>query len=219
MAVAGFAIAARALHSKSASLAKALPLSFLIVTLLSAVLTQNLRLGRSEVWPFILAGLCCGLAGDVFLLQKSRYFKQGIIAFLLGHLLYIAGFSRVGPFSLPAAQVLLPLALYAAIYLGLLFKLLLPRHIKHLPIALAYALSILAMSFCACIADFQLHAQGLLSLFFPAALLFTVSDGILAYRVFGRYTRLADSLVLITYYCAQGLIVLSLFIGVASLQG
>src|SRR5258706_11528765 len=40
----------------------------------------------------ILIGLIFSLIGDVFLIRQDRFFVQGLIAFLLGHLCYIAAF-------------------------------------------------------------------------------------------------------------------------------
>jgi uncharacterized membrane protein YhhN len=55
---------------------------------------------------WILAGLACGAAGDAFLLGRGdRMFLAGLVAFLLGHLAYVAGLAQLVPAGrwLPAA--------------------------------------------------------------------------------------------------------------------
>ena len=47
---------------------------------------------------WIIGGLCCGAVGDVFLLGRGRrMFFGGLVAFLAGHLAYIAGFAQLFP--------------------------------------------------------------------------------------------------------------------------
>ena len=208
-----FAILARRLSLRVAPVAKGVPLSFLILYMLIAgcrALNTGQMDGGAGVWLLMMAGLACGLAGDIFLLNKARWFRQGILAFLAGHLFYSAAFLAIG--QRPNWATLPGLALYASVYIFFLVRLLVPRHRAQLPIAFAYFAAIMAMTLMASFADASLASRGLHSLFFPAALLFTVSDGILAYRVFARHTRLADSLVLSTYYSAQGLMVASTII-------
>lgn len=206
-----FAILSRRLALRVAPLAKTAPLSFLILFILiagcRAPFAGDLAGGR-VFWLFMIAGLGCGLTGDIFLLNKARWFRQGILAFLAGHLCYSVAFLAIG--QRPNWSALPGLALYASVYIFFLFRLLVPRHRARLPIALAYFTAIMGMALMASFADAAITIRGSHSLFFPAALLFTVSDGILAYRLFGRYTRLADSLVLSTYYSAQGLMAASI---------
>jgi uncharacterized membrane protein YhhN len=40
---------------------------------------------------FIVVGLLCSLAGDVFLMLDERLFLGGLVAFLLGHVAYVLG--------------------------------------------------------------------------------------------------------------------------------
>ena len=54
---------------------------------------------------WMIAGLALGAAGDIFLLGRGRQmFLAGLVAFLLGHLAYVAGLAPlVGPGQWPAA--------------------------------------------------------------------------------------------------------------------
>ena len=42
---------------------------------------------------FIVSGLLFSLLGDIFLIYPEQHFKNGLIAFLIGHVCYIVAFS------------------------------------------------------------------------------------------------------------------------------
>lgn len=199
------AVAARQLGWKAAGVAKALPVSFLIVSLAMAAVTGRAEAGAS--YYIIMAGLACGLTGDVLLLDKGRFFKQGVVAFLGGHVLYIVAFAFSG--LRPTWRMLLPIAGYFGIYAIVLSNILLAKHAKYRPLALAYLGGILAMTVSALFADAANAARGASSYFFEGAFLFTVSDGVLSYRLFQRRFRFVDVVVLSTYYAAQGVVAMN----------
>lgn len=193
------AVAARQLGWKAAGAAKALPVSYLIASLALAAATGRAEAGA--VYYLIMAGLACGLAGDVLLLDKGRFFKRGVVAFLAGHVLYIVAFAFSG--LKPTWRMLLPIVGYFGIYAIVLSNVLLAKHAKYRPLAVAYLGGILAMTVSALFADAANAARGASSYFFEGAFLFTVSDGVLSYRVFQRRFRFVDVAVLSTYYAAQ----------------
>jgi len=49
----------------------------------------------SGYYLFVLIGLILCLAGDVFLALPEKFFKAGLVAFLLGHVFYIIGFAAL----------------------------------------------------------------------------------------------------------------------------
>ncbi len=64
---------------------------------LTALLSEP---SRPDYHALILAGLVLGLVGDVCLaLPGAGAFRAGLGAFLVGHLLYLAAFARLAPFS------------------------------------------------------------------------------------------------------------------------
>lgn len=212
---AAIAIAARQLRWKAAPPLKGLPVGFLLVALSAGACFRPGGIG--DVGPAYVAvalGLAFGLAGDIFLLDKARHLRKGTVAFLLGHLWYIAAFALSGLAFAPA-----PLAAalaYFALYAYVLFGRLLARHPNHRPIAAAYLAGLAAMTALAAFADAYRATLGLRSTFFAGAMLFSVSDGVLSYRMFGRHFRLADVAVLSTYYAAQGLIAYGAWIAFAA---
>lgn len=204
--------AAAAIVSRQRRWRFASPLKGLPVACLAAMMAVGFLAAGPEArgGPQVLAylavacGLVCGLAGDLFLLDKARHLKKGALAFLVGHLWYIAAFALSGLAFAPGA---LALALaYFALYAYILFGRLLARHPNYRLIALAYLASLAGMAVLAGLADAYRATLGLRSTFFAGAMLFSVSDGVLSYRMFGRHFRLADLAVLSTYYAAQGLI-------------
>lgn len=60
-----------------------------MVVLIAAALALDPT--SSEARIFMVAGLVCSLAGDVFLMLDEKYFLGGLVSFLLGHVMYVVG--------------------------------------------------------------------------------------------------------------------------------
>jgi uncharacterized membrane protein YhhN len=152
---------------------------------------------------FILAGLVFSLTGDVFLMLPEKWFQAGLGSFLAAHALYILAFrpERGGGLSAP---VLLPFLLYALLF----FRMLAPGLGKlKLPV-LVYTAAITAMAWLAgCRYVYLGGTRPLLA--FIGAVLFLVSDSVLAYDRFAKKIGPAQLIVLGTYFPAQLLIALS----------
>lgn len=92
----------------------------------------------SSYGQWLLAGLALSWLGDVLLIPDGdKYFKAGLVSFLLGHVMYIVAFSQ-----LPLATLLLYLGLALAIALGALSWRWLRPHLDsamRLPVALYVA--------------------------------------------------------------------------------
>lgn len=159
--------------------------------------------------PWIVAGLVCGAAGDVFLIQAERrsFFAAGLAAFLLGHLAYLTGFLRPvlqfgvsSPWLFAAAVPLAVLGalVYRSLYPGL--------GSMKIPVAV-YTGAILAMTLAAVL---RISIVGGLPFWLPllGAFSFIASDSLLAYQQFRGPLRYGRTLVAATYVGAQTLIVL-----------
>ena len=195
----GAHVAARTAGARAAAdLSKAMP----IVLLAGLVATEPAPVGQAYRW-LVFAGLLCSLGGDVWLLFP-RGFVAGLASFLLTHLLYIAAFAPGTPWNASAWALLAPFALGSLAMLRYLWP-----HLGRDRAPVGVYVSVIAvMGWCAAVrATAAPSASGELAL--AGALLFMLSDGLLATDRFARRLRAADAIVMTTYYAAQTLIALS----------
>ncbi len=151
----------------------------------------------------IFAGLLFSAAGDVFLMLPKDRFVAGLLSFLVAHCLYIAAFSVPAGF-LSAPWLALPYLLAA----GLLLFILLPKAGRLTLPVVVYGATLAVMGWQA--ASRWLHLQDDASFYaMVGAVLFLISDGILAFNRFVKPFRAAELALLTTYFAAQYLIALS----------
>jgi uncharacterized membrane protein YhhN len=152
---------------------------------------------------FILAGLVSSLAGDVFLMLRNKRFAEGLACFLVAHLFYIAALLQTMPLQLSFGTAL-PLILYALFMMRILFPYL--GRMKT-PVVL-YILVITAMAGLS--AERFIEGGGTNAFFaFLGAILFVISDSALAVNRFAKKFRLAQALILSTYFAGQWFIAMS----------
>lgn len=151
-------------------------------------------------------GILLSLAGDVFLLDADRFFLPGLVAFLLAHVCYIAGFNLPLPgwnlFALGAAAVyaLMAARIYGRIAAGLVSK---GQGRLRGPV-LAYCLVITLMLLSATMTLFRPEwAASAAGLAFLGAALFFVSDLILAWDRFVTPIKNGRVFNLVTYHLGQ----------------
>lgn len=176
------------------------PLTMVLILVVAA-------LGR-DLAPYryanlILAGLACSLVGDIFLMLPSDQFVPGLVSFLIAHLFYIAAF-RSGFAGFRPAWLAFPFFAYGLTA----FWILLPGlgELK-LPV-IAYLLVILTMAWQAAVRWNAMRDRSCLFAF-AGALLFVISDSIIAFNRFHTRFYLAEALIMSTYFAAQWLIALS----------
>jgi uncharacterized membrane protein YhhN len=152
---------------------------------------------------FILAGLICSLSGDIALMFPQRGFRPGLVAFLAAQVLYILAF-RPGPGRTVSVGLLLPFMIYGL----LMFRMLAPGlGALKLPV-FVYIAAITVMAWLA--AGRFIELGGLKPLLaFAGAVLFLISDSVLAFDRFGKRIGPAQAIILGTYFPAQILIALS----------
>jgi uncharacterized membrane protein YhhN len=159
--------------------------------------------GPSGYKTFILAGLVCSLAGDVFLMFSEKWFRAGLASFLAAHICYILAF-KPGPGRPVSMAILLPFVIYGL----LVFRTLAPTLGGLKFPVLVYTAAITVMAWLA--ADRFVSFGGAKTLLaFIGAVLFLVSDSVLAFDRFARRFKGAQIIVLGTYFPAQILIALS----------
>lgn len=155
----------------------------------------------SGVW-WMAAGLVLCLAGDILL---ELFFLAGMAAFLCGHVAYIGGFMALAPWrweSLPIFAVL-------ALVVVLLFYRLIPRmKEKTLPF-IVYAAVLLAMLSVALVLPLTIGGRGVVAA--VGALLFVVSDLLLARNLLLGPVGHSDAISLGCYFSGQFLLAMSVW--------
>ncbi len=162
-------------------------------------------------WWFVAALALC-LAGDVLLMLPRDLFVPGLAAFLGGHVLFIVGLLQppspagVPPFSFSSTGLVVAAVVVVAVEAApgtLLLRSLWTQGERALvPPVCVYVAAIVTMVVLAVNVGVPAAAAG--------AVLFLVSDTLLAWNRFVRAVPHGDLGVHVTYHLAQGLLVLSL---------
>jgi alkenylglycerophosphocholine/alkenylglycerophosphoethanolamine hydrolase len=165
---------------------------------------QSVGLGGSMLW-FTIGVVFC-LAGDVFLMIPRDFFIFGLVSFLLGHIAYIIGLNNQPPyFNLLGAALVVLLGiymwwLYPKLVAGLNSK---GKASLRIPV-LIYALVISIMVYSAWMSwtrsGWQAQASLAVSL---GAVLFFISDSILAWDRFVNPLSNARLKTMMTYHLGQ----------------
>ncbi len=152
----------------------------------------------------ILAGLLFSLAGDIALMFPEKWFTAGLVSFLVAHVFYILAF-KPGPGHSISAGVFIPFIIFGLLMFRILSPSLGPMKFP----VLVYIAAITAMAGLA--AARFVNEGGTRPLFaFAGAVLFLVSDSVLAYDRFAKKLSPAQVIILGTYFPAQLLIALSI---------
>jgi uncharacterized membrane protein YhhN len=171
------------------------PLATVLIFLLAWQARPALSM-RYRGW--ILAGIACSLLGDVLLMLPQDLFVPGLVAFLCGHLCFIAALLDDSRFGARPGWLLASLA-YAAINLYLLWS------------SIGAALRVPVIVYVVVLAGMGGQALGRARTLAGhdsarraavGALLFMLSDTLLAWNRFHAALPLASLWVLSTYYLA-----------------
>lgn len=144
---------------------------------------------------YLLIALCFCLAGDILLL-KEQYFVFGLAAFLIAHIVFIYAFSTVYGFS----RNYKPLIVLMAVCVPYFFYLKTGLGALLVPVAV-YLAAIMTMGWQA-IALYLKDRQTAFLFIAIAAILFMLSDSLLAFDKFVKPFPWAGILILFTYWLA-----------------
>lgn len=157
------------------------------------------------VFCLILVALFLSWAGDV-LLQMKGMFIPGLLSFLLAHVFYIVYFIKTGKGKKGLLQLQpllgIPVLVYILIFLWLLYPFL---DALKIPVTV-YGITIGTMLLMAINTKRKLNNDAS-ALFFIGALLFVISDSLLAVNLFAVNHLVLSLGVMLTYASAQFLIV------------
>jgi uncharacterized membrane protein YhhN len=169
--------------------------------LLATALAVEPDIADRRAW--FVAALALSLAGDIFLMLPRDIFVAGLGSFLLAHVAYVVGFQQHGP---DAGALLLAGVIAAAIgavvggrVLGAVRRG--PNPELTVPVV-AYMVVISAMVASALASGDVVAAAG--------ALIFELSDSLIAWNRFVRPLRWAPLAIMVTYHLGQALLVISL---------
>jgi len=151
---------------------------------------------------FMVAGLVCSLAGDVFLMLDERFFLGGLVSFLLGHVMYVIGLVQldIEPLVLAVGVVLVVVA-GGAVGMRIVRRSADTDRRLPGPVA-AYMAVISAMVVCA--------VGTLVPAAIVGALLFFASDAVLGWNRFVQPIPNARIIIMTTYHLGQIGLVLAL---------
>lgn len=153
---------------------------------------------------FILSAIIFSWSGDVFLLFP-HYFVAGLISFLAAHLLYTGFFLTVKPKPKPGWKEALALAAIA-VYAVRLVQRLSPYLGDLNPPVIVY-MAVISLMFLGAVRAFGLNGGRAAKLCVGGALLFVLSDSVLAVEKFLAAFPGGSLLVMLTYGLAQWMIV------------
>ena len=141
----------------------------------------------------MIVALLFSLIGDVFLIN-TKYFLQGLTSFLVAHIVFTIGFTTLYGFDWNVIP-LIPLALISGVYYNFLRK-----NLKKYSIpVLIYMIVIIVMNWQAINLAISKGDSVFLALAI-SSVLFSFSDAILAYNKFKKPFKLAEVLILSTYW-------------------
>ena len=169
-----------------------------------SIALSNWRSFKKTYAFWISIGLFFSLLGDVALLRPGRYFLPGLMAFLFAHIAYLMALTRQTKFPARFSLWLIYLSIAAALYAALRPGL--PGELR-LPVA-GYAI-LLALMAGQAMGRWFVRRTG--SAWFAAmgALLFMLSDALLASDRFRAPLPCASLLILVPYFAGQYLMALS----------
>jgi uncharacterized membrane protein YhhN len=212
---------------------KAMPYSWLGVIMLSslaylAVLAKRYQTGKYVLKPgtmgliiamavagldggdragwLILIGLCCSLIGDICLMLPKERFLEGLGAFFLAHLCYVAAFSAVG------GDAPMPRGLLAALVcVGVGYMLVLRAGVvreggNRLMVAVGCYIAVITWML-------VMAVQTSSPLLIAGAIAFYLSDAVLAWNRFVRPFPWAEMVLMALYFLAQALLALAVWGG------
>jgi uncharacterized membrane protein YhhN len=151
----------------------------------------------------VAAGLVASLIGDLFMMPRRKRFTAGLAAFLVAQACYTFAFLSGIRFRFAPAPALAILA-----YGAVLFAILYPGLKRMRVPVLVYILAVSAMALAALERYLRAGSPAALAAC-AGAVLFLLSDSVLAVDRFVRPFRAAQGMILSTYFAAQALIALS----------
>lgn len=179
---------------------------FFTKPLLMVILFSWFVLASPKLLPLrslVAAALFFSWIGDVCLLQNGNgWFMAGLGSFLLAHIMYIIFFLRIHRINVAAPRLHIPLVMMAVAYAFSLFVFLYP-YIGNLKIPVGIYAAVITCMLIAATHALSSDVQISRKLFIAGALLFVLSDSLLAINKFYQSLPAGNLGVMLTYALAQ----------------
>ena len=162
----------------------------------------------ADLFTVAIIAIVFSWLGDIFLIRKDepKFFRLGLVAFLLGHVFYIVTLVLMTPvLHIPALIVSIAVALVAEFLLPKIINP--PKAMRGAVIV--YGIVLLAMSVYAF--QYMLSFLSLGSVFlFIGSIVFVFSDTLMTYLAFGKKPKYFNAITMLPYIIAQVLIIFGL---------
>jgi len=151
----------------------------------------------------LLTGLVFALIGDIFLMLPRERFVAGLVSFLIAHLFFILAFTEKHGFYWNWIY-LIPVLLYFSVFINVLTK-----HTGKMTLpVIIYSLVILLFVWQA-VSRYISYPETLVAFGMYGAILFVLSDSLLAYDKFVKSFSWARGVVMVLYWTALYFLALS----------
>jgi len=173
---------------------KLLPMVLIIVLAVSSQPADKLKMYK----VLVVIGLFFSIAGDALLLNNgNEWFMFGLLSFLVGHLFYVAAMISRWEFSLLTLVCVVPIGLYSwligwQLHNGIMTN----SDNSALWLSVAVYVSVISVMCWTAIMSRNWHAM-------VGAILFAVSDSILAWNKFVSNVPASGIWIMLTYFAAQ----------------
>jgi len=168
------------------------PMTMLLIILFPLLFGSEIN---SIYQYMILMGLLFSFIGDIFLMFPQKHFKNGLLSFLVGHIMFIIAFNQeVNNFSY---LIILPIMIYMLIIIRILFP-----HLEKYKIPVIIYMVVISLMFYSAWNRY-LFFDGAVLFVLIGSLLFTISDTVLAFNKFYKKFKFAEPVILSTYFTAQ----------------
>lgn len=168
------------------------------------LLAGTMKSSKMKYKLFIILGLFFSIIGDAFLLiEGEKWFLFGLLAFLTGHLAYIAAFTTRWSRSSENGTLIILMTIYALLIVLNLYRGMAANESTYFFIPVMFYVVVIAFMSWSAFLSRNKHA-------IIGSLFFIISDSVLAWDRFVEPILISGYVIMFTYYTAQVFIALSI---------
>ncbi len=168
------------------------PLTTILIISIASIIYYN---NGSQYSLLIIIGLLSSLIGDIFLIGE-KHFLQGLSSFLIAHIAFTFAFINIFGFQWNF------IALIALLVIGIVYYKFLFKYLGKFKIPVAIYISVILIMNWQAIGLMQMEFSSAYIALGIGSLLFSFSDAVISYNKFVKEFRIAEILILSTYWMA-----------------